>query len=231
MDLSDLNIPMELQAPQTFITCQVEGLVDEGDLRRLAAGSEHSRAIVEPGDLKKLREKHHSVARLVAAGMPQATVAAITGYTPTYISLLLNNPAMQELLTYYRSAHTNAAEVIGERLRTAGLGALEKLQDKLDDKDGDGLDDQVLLGLAKLGLDRSGHGPQSKVQSVTEHHIIDHAELRRLNQAARAASREDIITDLTALPAPTLSPDLAAQVEHIVDAAIEEISNDGAAEL
>jgi hypothetical protein len=49
------------------------------------------------------------------------------------------------------------------------------------------------IAIAKLGLDRSGHGPSSTVTAVSENHLIDHAELKRLEAAARADSSQYIV--------------------------------------
>jgi hypothetical protein len=190
------DIPLDLsclQKVQKVITCTIEGILEPADLTVLLEKPQ-APAGASAGDLKRVREKHHSVARMVAAGMSQRLIA---GYSEPHLSTLLNNPSMQELVAYYRAQHTNAAEVIAERLRAVGLEAVEKLV-----KDIDNLDANELLGLAKLGLDRSGHGPQSKHHVVTENHLLDHAELQRLNRLARRESAEDII-DLKALPAPS----------------------------
>lgn len=209
-DLADLDFSTELPGVQRIVTCTIEGLLEIGDLQCLLERPAMP-AGGQVGDLKKIREKHHSVARLVASGMQQSLVASLSGYTEAWLSTLLNNPAMQDLVAHYRASHSNAAEVIAERLREAGLGALEKLVEQME---GEGLDPQELLGLAKLGLDRSGHGPQSKVHQVTEHHLLDHAELQRLNRAARVESAGDIIQQVKqpSLPAPSAAdaegPDL-----------------------
>lgn len=209
LDLSDINTPR-------IITCTVEGILDEEDLLELVQGHGSSPAagaslpveVDDPSDLKRVREKHHHVARLVAGGMPQRMVASLTGYTESYISILLNNPAMQELLEFYRIRNGQAQELVTEKLRTVGLKALERLDEKLDT---DGLDANALLGVAKLGLDRAGHGPTQKSIAVTETHIVDHAELARLNNEARKGSSGYIVdvaeVRKAALPAPEKGDD------------------------
>ncbi len=47
----------------------------------------------KPWVLQKLRPRHMDVCSLVAQGVPNTQVAQITGYTPTYISLLMRQPA------------------------------------------------------------------------------------------------------------------------------------------
>lgn len=194
--LEDLDIgaiSIDLPIPAKVITCTIEGAIEAEDLRRLL--DRRSAAEVpmglQAGDLAKVREQHHVVARYVASGMQQTIIASLTGYTEAYVSVLLNNPAMQELIGYYRSNHINAAAAVGEKLKHVALKAVEKLEGQLDD---DELGANELIQVAKLGLDRSGHGPSSKVVNETTHHLIDHAELARLNREARAESVEHIIT-------------------------------------
>lgn len=195
----DLNLP-ELSSLPKIITCTIEGILEPEDLAGLRGGSRAQGAgekpsapkpVDDPADLKRVREKHHSVARLIATGTTQRLTATITGYTESYLSILLNNPAMQELVEFYRMQHGNAVEVIGEKLRAGALGAVERLVDKME---GDELNAQELLGLAKLGLDRSGHGPSSKQEIIKESHVYDYAQLAELNRLAREGSKEYILS-------------------------------------
>lgn len=205
MELSDLVLPDIALVPK-IITATIEGVLEESDLRELLVGQgvEEQAAegkapkapapeflpVEEPTDLKRLRERHHSVARLVAKGMQQSLVANITGYTQSYLSVLLNAPAMRELVEMYRIQNGAAAEVIGERLKTVGLKAIDKIEDKLEAED---LNAFELATIAKLGLDRSGHGPSSTQHTIQETHLVDHAELARLNKEALQRSAEVII--------------------------------------
>jgi hypothetical protein len=193
-----LDMP-DMAAFPKIITATIEGILELADLRALALSSGmemHSQqelpkaAKEDPKSLKKLREKHHSVARLIAAGLEQRTVATLSGYTEGYLSILLNNPAMEELVSFYRMAAGNAAQVIGERLRSVGLKALEHLDDKIE---GGELNANELIQATKLGLDRSGHGPSSTTRKVDEQHIIDHARILELNEKAREGSRGYIV--------------------------------------
>lgn len=220
LDLADIT-------PRKIITCTIEGIVDEDDLRLLASGaslqSEHLNGdstmprheeVDDPASLKRVREKHHSVARLIATGMSESLVATISNYTPQYLSVLLNNPAMEELIATYRLQNGQQAQVIGEKLRSVGLRAVEKLEGKMDE-----MNASELTAVAKLGLDRSGHGPSSTQRNVNENHQIDHASLLALNRRAREDSKEFIIAvaDVrqSLLPAPEVlgdpvaDPDLA----------------------
>lgn len=217
----DLDIAGTL-AERAICMVEVIGGLEPGDLagaleRRLGApagdiADAASAFVIEehddPKDLKKLRAKHHSVARLMAMGMSQRMVAGLTGYTEGYLSILLDTPAMTELCAIYQSQLTAGHELIAERLRTVGDAALQELEARLENKEARAkMDVHELTSILKTGMDRSGHGPQSKHHIVSEQHVFDHAELRRRDRDARAASSERI---LAAAPTPALpAPDAA----------------------
>lgn len=188
---------------KSIITCTVEGILEPHDLAALASGALDVDEEVEgitaalapvenPANLKRLREKHHSVARLVASGLTQRLVAQMAGYTESYVSVLLNNPAMQELVDLYRVQYGSSALIIGEKLRSVGMKALEAIDEKFSSTQGI-TDVHELTAIAKLGLDRSGHGPTSSHHVISENHNIDHARIAELNQKAKSNSKEYIV--------------------------------------
>ena len=156
-------------------------------------------------DVATLRAKHHSVARLLATGMPEGTIADLTGFDNAYISVLKNNPSMIELVNHYRSPNNAVVEIIAERLRTVGHAALERLAEEIPD-----MDHHALIATAKLGVDRSGNGPMSKV--AHEHtHILDPTKIAALAESARKQNAERIVNVNAvrrALPAPGSSDDV-----------------------
>lgn len=155
-------------------------------------------------DVASLRARHHSVARLLATGMPEGTIADLTQFTPEYLSTLKNNPSMIELVNHYRSPNNSVVEIIAERLRTVGHAALERLGEEIPN-----MDHNALLATAKLGVDRSGNGPMSKV--AHEHtHILDPVKIAAMAESARKKSAERIVNVNAvrrALPAPRSSED------------------------
>lgn len=208
MDLSKIIVP-EDAVPSPMVTCVIEGHLEESDLRELVltAGDKAAAPIADddPTDLKKIREKHHSVARMISSGLTQRMVASLCGYSESYLSVLLNQPAMIELIELYRIQRGASAEVVVEKLKSVGLKAIERLEEKLE---ADELSNQELLGAAKLGLDRGGHGPSSQQHIIREDHIIDHAEIAARHAAARSRNAEYIVPSSEvrdALPAPRSS--------------------------
>lgn len=211
MDMPNIVLPEIDVAACRIVTCTIEGILEEEDILAML-GADHEvtddgkvtpivpRAPSEPHNLKRIKERHHGVARLIASGMNQRIVAAITNYNEQYLSVLLSSPAMEELVELYRVQYGKSAEIITEKLRTVGTQALERLGDRIEE-----LDDNALIQVAKLGLDRAGHGPSSSHHLVEEKHLVDHAELTRLNLEARKGSSQYIshIRDIRKeLPAP-----------------------------
>ncbi len=184
----DLDLP-DMEYVPSIITCTIEGIMQESDLaeiledeKRPVAPRAETRSPSEPQSLARLKERHHSVARLIASGVSQRLVAEICNYTESYLSILLDNPAMVELIELYRAQHNSAALLIAEKLRTVGTEALQKLSDKLE---ADEIPVSELVAIAKLGLDRAGHGPQHKHEVTSTQHVIDHAKLIELEREAR----------------------------------------------
>lgn len=208
IDLSGLLDNVQADKPRTpIVTCTIERPLDEADVRNYVENTGSGQLSVRPDgkveNLDKIRARHHSVAQLLARGMPEGLVATITGYTSSHISTLKNNPAMQELIAHYRGPDFQLSQIIHQKLQEAAFGSLEKLSEKLEAGE---LDANELLALAKLGFDRSGHGPTSTVNTNSEHRVVDVAKLAELHQAARNSERKNIIdvedVRSKSLPAP-----------------------------
>jgi hypothetical protein len=109
----------------------------------------------------RLRNSHHMLARLLAAGRRPGECALMTGYSPSRISILQNDPAFQDLLAYY-SANTEAKYLdVHERLATLGLASIDELQERLEENP-DKFGNKDLLALAEFSMDRSVTKDQRK---------------------------------------------------------------------
>lgn len=152
-------------------------------------------------DVNSIRAKHHSVARLLAMGLPEGVVASMTNYTPAYISTLKNTPAMLELIAHYRAPGNHAVSEQVEKLRLLGNMSLDQLIARAESGE---LNSQELLQAAKLGNDRSGAGPMQKIEHNHEH-SLNEEQVARLARSAREANKGRVI-DISAvrkqLPAP-----------------------------
>jgi hypothetical protein len=82
--------------------------------------------------LLQIRNSHHALARLLAQGTKQEEASLITGYSPAYISTLKNDPAFEELLSYYATQREQIFVDVLERMKSLGLSTLEELQHRLE---------------------------------------------------------------------------------------------------
>lgn len=193
MDLMSESLGEEIAAAASHkvpaVTCTVEGPIQPEQIAEYLeqSGKLTTAQKSDDKDVATLRARHHSVARLLATGMPEGVVADLCNFTSTYLSTLKSNPSMIELINHYRSPQNHVAELITERLRTVGQAALDRILTELPD-----MDHQALIGVAKLGTDRSGNGPTSTV--AHEHnHIIDLKKVQELAETARRSNAERIV--------------------------------------
>ena len=136
----------------------------------------------------------------IAGGMKPGEAAIICRYDASRVSILLDDPAFQELLSFYRSEVQ--AQYIDLHAQLAGLSAdaAMLLQDQLEADMDRPIDERklspgALMEVTKLGADRTGHGPQS--QSTNLNINVDFAAkleaARRRVAERRALPLEDHI--------------------------------------
>jgi hypothetical protein len=91
----------------------------------------------------RLRDSHHRIARLAAAGLRKHEIADKTGYSYTRVVQLLAAPAMLELVARYRTKVDAAFEISQDEyysslLRTR-VKANRQIEDRLDEAEEKGL--------------------------------------------------------------------------------------------
>jgi hypothetical protein len=111
--------------------------------------------------IKRIRDRHHSLARCLATGMKNSEASLVTGYDPSRISILLRDPTFSALVEDYRRMENGAAADFAERAGVLTLTAVNQLQDALEDEESP-LPVSTVLEIAKFGADRTGHAPVSK---------------------------------------------------------------------
>jgi DNA-binding CsgD family transcriptional regulator len=167
-----------------------------------------------PNQVQRLRDTHHRIARAVAAGMRNDEIAATCGVSYNRVSTLRNDPAFSELVAHYRAVITAeyaaTADPVIEFMATNALKAQAMLSDKLDDADAKGefLPTRDLLGIAELGLDRTGYGKVNKNVNVNVDFAATLEAARARIRAARATATT--IEGELLTPAPNLAPESAS---------------------
>lgn len=110
--------------------------------------------VTRQAPLQVLRYRHHRLARLVAEGHKYVDIGEMVGYTPGRISVLLEDPAFQELVKHYEGEVKQEYLDVHERLAALGITAMEELQERLEDSP-KALSNKELQGIMETALDRS----------------------------------------------------------------------------
>lgn len=163
--------------------------------------------------IKKLRDSHHMIARMVAFGLKQSEIAERVGYSATRVSILVNTPSVKELIEKYRGIVTEAmiegfSEIIQAKNRIT-MKSLRAVEDRLDESaeaaeegyaPGQGLRmrDRDIITITADSLDRTGHGKVSTNVNVN----VDFASRleaarRRVLAGAKAAPGDATIEGTT----------------------------------
>jgi len=136
--------------------------------------------------LKRLGDRHHALARCLASGMSESDAGLACGYVGSRVSVLKSDPTFKELLEFYRDDTDRAYRDMHERLAGLSRDAADELHIRLEDdmqSDEKNISIGQLLEIAKMGADRTGHGPQSS-QNVN----VNVGIASRLEQARKRVS-------------------------------------------
>lgn len=135
--------------------------------------------------IKRLRERHHALARALAGGMSDTEAALITGYDISRVSILKSDPTFRELLEFYRENVDAQYAQLHEVLAGLSVDAAEHLRERLEEQPEDVSIGQ-LVEIVKMAADRTGHGPQSSSVNVSIHaNLADRLEAARRRAAHR----------------------------------------------
>lgn|SRR5262245_49290251 len=127
---------------------------------------------VRPKSLVRIHASHHSLARCLATGMKPAQAALVTGYSPGRISILQRDEAFSALVAEYQAEAKSVYADLGERMADFSLDAMEKLQELFHDQP-ELFTVPVLLDIVRGFADRTGHGPNQKLQVSLDRDFVD----------------------------------------------------------
>lgn len=122
--------------------------------------------------LKRLRDTHHAVARLIAVGKRIGEVAFLTGFSTQRVGTLLKDPAFIELVERYRGdVNESWREGVDEYQQMAMRNmaiAERQLTDRLEAADdaGETLPTRELIAITADRADRFGYGKRSTQLNV-----------------------------------------------------------------
>lgn len=166
--------------------------------------------------LRRIRDSHRMVARLLVLGLGPGEVAKRLGYSPGTLTRLQADPAFQELMAQYR-AEVDHEFLAGtddyfELLRQNAIAAERMLSDRLAmaEEDEELLSTRELISISRDGADRIGYGRRSTQVNVN----LDFAA--KLDAAInRSKSAGQVLADPSprpGAPLPRLAPPTATMV-------------------
>ncbi len=88
-----------------------------------------------PPPIKRITDRHHALARLLAAGTPEGEAALILGYDNSRVSILKNSPAFIELVAFYRSKVDQEFATVLDHMAGLSRDALLALRDRLEENE------------------------------------------------------------------------------------------------
>lgn len=142
-----------------------------------------------PPAVQKIRTSHHELARLLASGVKPVEASAITGYSQSRISILSQDPAFKNLVSFYSEGQKEEFFNAQQRLRQLGLDATDELRERLAENP-DQFTNEELRKLSETLFDRSGLGPKSTVEVQQG---LDSSTLLQLKEAIKTREAVNVI--------------------------------------
>lgn len=155
---------------------------------------------IKPTAIVQLRERHHALARCLAGGMGNAEASVITGYDPSRISILKNDPSFQSLIEDYKTMSASVTADFVERTNILALTAVNRMQEALENEESPPSLAQT-LEVAKYAADRTGNAPTTKTQNVNVNVNLGD-RLRAARERSNALLLAQNITDAEFSPVP-----------------------------
>lgn len=218
-DLSDSLPSGSLRMP--FTIREVRKLTQED----LVAGERVKVAARPKQTLQKIRQSHHSMARMVALGKSNIEISEVIGVTPQRITTLKADPAFQELISYYQSMTDDVYVNVAERIAGFTTDAMEVLHERiLENPDAVKTDD--IIKVISMGLDRTGYGPKSTQNINQRVMVVTDAELDRIKQEA-TLRRVGAIRSLPTSEEPALGQSMPGSLPLQIEVEAEGIESQG----
>lgn len=144
--------------------------------------------------IKAIRDSHHSLARCLATGMSEGDASAVTGYSPSRISILKADPQFKELVEFYRQGAIKEVADFRARMADMGMDALAELRERMEEKPED-FSPALLKEIVRDMADRTGHAPQRGPTSVTQVNVTLTERMQRARERVNGLSARVIEHD------------------------------------
>ncbi len=187
----DLNIVGRNSAPLTAV---VLGDLTVEDLTTL-----QTEGSTKAPQIKKLRERHHALAKAIVDGIPDGDAGIICGYTPSRVSILKADPTFIELMEFYKTTKHERYVELHDKIANLGTDAVDELTERLETAP-DTITIGQLVEISKMTLDRSGFGPSTTSTINVKHGLADKlatARARAMEHRTRQLRDDANMLDIT----------------------------------
>ena len=120
--------------------------------------------VANHGGIQQVRPWHRALARAVASGMRPGEICAAYGYTPAWITRIMETPLFQAEVARIESLAEIQAVDVREDLNSMAPRAVEVIDECLD-----GEDKKLKFEAAKDVLDRTGHHKNTQNLHLHKH--------------------------------------------------------------
>lgn len=151
--------------PRKPLDAEIVRELNQADLEFAALAERNS----APPPIKKITDRHHALARLLASGTPEGEAALILNYDPSRVSILKNSPAFQELLSLYRAEVDREFATTLDHMSGMSRDALMELRERLEEAP-EKFSNRELLSIITDMVDRTdaGGGADAKLPTRIE---------------------------------------------------------------
>ena len=134
-----------------------------------------------------LWERHKEIANLVVAGHRPIDICKELGYTPTWMSIIMNSPVFKKYVASLRVRVEEGLIDVKKKLYEGSTIGVVKLLEILNDKD---TQKSLQVKVAQDFLDRAGFPKVSKVEQNNVNIVLDTEMIERLkeNRTAKLAN-------------------------------------------
>lgn len=198
LDLTPLDLGLRTVGRKPKLRADFAGEITPADLDRVEDAPEGG---TKPPAIKKIRQRHHSLAKLLADEVPEGDAAVMVGMSASRVSVLKTDPSFRDLVTFYKREKREAYLELHEKIAQLGEDAVDELTARVEENPED-ISVGQLIEISKMTLDRSGHGPQTSTNVNVNVGMGDRMAAAR--ERALAARQQSMI-DITP---PDESPDV-----------------------
>lgn len=191
-------------------------------VKRTGVAANMAAAASTVGQVARIRERHHGIARLIVAGLSDEEICRTFGLSARRLEMLKEQtPAFQELIAHYRArggALASAVETYIDVLERNMIAAEQEIADRLAESPDD-FSVAELHKVARDAADRLGFGKRSTQLNINgDFAQVLEAARRRSDQARAQGPILEAVAEPIPIPSAPVTPRAAELHSRQVEA-------------